>query len=225
VELIEAITSRKSIRAYKSTPVPKAILAELLESCIRAPSWANTQPWEFAVVGGKVMDELKRALVQKAEADTPANPDIPAPTFADRYLERRRENGRRLFDALGIAREDSEKRHQWYLTGSRFFDAPNAIIVYIDKALGAWSILDVGIIMQTIMLAAQSYGLGTCALYRAVIYPEELRRVLNIPESKLIVCGLAIGYPDTDAPQNKFWTTRDPLESFVTWHGFDGDNT
>jgi len=223
VELIEAITSRKSIRAYKPTPVPKAILAELLESCIRAPSFANTQPWEFAVVGGKVMDELRLALGQKAEADTPSNPDIAAPTFDGRYLERMRENGRQLYGALGIAREDRERRRQWSITGSRFFSAPNAIIVYIDKTLGAWSILDVGIVMQTIMLAAQSYGLGTCALYRAVIYPEEVRRILNIPESKLFVCGLAIGYPDMDAPQNNYRSTRDPLESVVTWHGFDGE--
>ncbi len=223
MKLIEAITSRKSIRAYKPTPVPKVMLAELLESCLRAPSWANTQPWEFAVVGGKVMDELKLALVQKAEADTPANPDIPAPAFDGRYLERIRENGRQLYGVLGIAREDKEKRRQWSLTGSRFFGAPNAIIVYIDRTLGAWSILDAGIVMQTIMLAAQSYGLGTCALYRSVIYPEELRRILNIPESKLIVCGLSIGYPDMDAPQNNFRSTRDPLETSVTWHGFNGD--
>ena len=225
MDLIEAIRFRKSIRAYKPDPVPKKILAELLETCIRAPSFGNTQPWEFAVVGGKVMDELKRALVQKAEEDTPANPDIPTPTFTDRCLERRRKNGRQLFEVLEIAREDREKRRQWYLTGSRFFGAPSAIIIYIDKSLGAWSILDAGIVLQTIMLAAQNYGLGTCAQYRAVIYPQELRRLLNIPESKLIVCGLAIGYPDMEAPQNRFWSTRDPLDTFVTWHGIDEGNT
>ena len=225
MELMKAITSRKSIRAYKPTPVPKAILAQLLGNCLRAPSFGNTQPWEFAIAGGKVMNELKQTLVQKAEADAPANPGIPTPNFAGRLLARRRENGKQLFGVLGIAREDREKRHQWYLIGSMFFNAPNAIIIYIDKTLGAWSILDAGIILQTIMLAAQNYGLGTCALYQTVIYPEELRRILNIPESKLIVCGLAIGYPDTDALQNKFWSTRDPLESFVTWRGFDGDST
>lgn len=221
MDLVEAIRCRKSIRAYKPVPVPNKILSELLDTCIRAPSFANTQPWEFAIIGGKVLDELKRALVHKAEEDAPRDPDIPDPTFAGRYLERRRENGRQLFEVLGIAREDREKRHQWSLTGSRFFDAPNAIIIYIDKSLGAWSILDVGIVMQTIMLAAQNYGLGTCAQYRAVIYPEELRRVLNIPESKLIVCGLAIGYPDMDAPQNWFQSTRDPLDAFVTCHGIN----
>jgi nitroreductase len=225
MDLNEAIRFRKSIRAYKSDPVPKKILAELLETCLRAPSWGNTQPWEFAVVGGKVMDELKRALVQKAEEDMPENPDIPAPAFADRYLERRKENGRQLFEVLGIAREDREKRRQWYLTGINFFGAPNAIIIYIDKSLGAWSILDTGIVMQTIMLAAPSYGLGTCALYRGIVYPDELRRILKIPESKLIVCALTIGYPDMDAPQNRFWSTRDPLNEFVTWHGIEEDNT
>ena len=224
MDIIEAIRLRKSIRAYKPDPVPKNILAELLETCIRAPSWANTQPWEFAIVGGTVMDELKQALVQKAEEDTPANPDIPAPTFDGRYLERLRVNGRQLFEALGITREDKEKRQQWYLTGSRFFGAPNAIFMYIDRSLGTWSILDAGIVLQTIMLAAQNYGLGTCALYRAVIYPEELRRILNIPESKLIVCGLAIGYPDMETPQNRFWSTRDPLDDFVRWHGLDESN-
>ena len=224
MELIEAILSRYSVRAYKPAPVPKEILQELLKICIRAPSWNNTQPWEFAIVGGKVMDELKQALSQKVAAETPPDSDIPAPTFTGRYLERGRENARELFGVLGIVREDREKRRQWRLAGSRLYDAPNAIILYIDKSLTTWSIMDAGIVMQTIMLAAQNYGLGTCPQYQAVMYPEELRRILNIPESKLIVCGLAIGYPDTNAPPNRFRSARDPLEAFVTWYGIDGDN-
>ncbi len=221
MELIEAILSRYSVRAYKPEPVPLGILKELLETCLRAPSWANTQSWEFTVVGGKVMDELRKAVVEKAAAEAATTSDIAPPIFTGRCLERRREDGFQLYGVLGIGREDREKRRQWELTGSRFFGAPNAIIFYTDKSLGIYPVLDVGILMQTIMLAAQNYGLGTCAMFRAVRFPEELRRILSIPESKLIICGMAIGYPDTDAPQNNFRTARDPLDSFVTWYGFD----
>lgn len=225
MELIEAILSRHSVRAYKPKPVPQRILKELLETCIRAPYWDNTQPWEFTVAGGKVMDELRKAVVQKSVEEAPTTSDIPSPTFSGRCQERSRESGRRLFEVLGIAREDTEKRRQWRLTGSRFFDAPNVIIFYIDRSLGVYSIMDVGILMQTIMLAAQNYGLGTCSMFRAVRWPEELRRILNIPESKLIVCGVAIGYPDMDAPQNRFRSGRDPLEAFVDWRGITEDDT
>ncbi len=219
MELIEAIRSRYSVRAFKPDPVPRRILQELLEVSLRAPSWANTQPWECTVVGGEVMAELKKALVEKALSEAPTTSDLKPPIFSGRYLERSQEFGRRLFEVLGIGREDAKKRQEWALTGSRFFGAPNGIIVYIDRSLTAWSILDAGLFMQTLMLAAQNYGLGTCPMFRVVRHAADLRRILGIPESKLILCGLAIGYPDTDAPQNKFRTSRDPLETFVTWRG------
>lgn len=221
MDLIEAVKSRKSIRGYKPDPVPKEILRELMEVALHAPSFANTQPWEFVLVGGKVLDQVRQALVEKALSGVERHHDIPWPTFPDLYRNRVRELGLSLYSALGISREDKEKRQQWELQGLRFFNAPNAIILYIDRNLNAWSILDVGIIMQTIMLAAQHYGLGTCPQAAIAAYPEVLRELLGIPESKLIVAGIAIGYPDWEHPANKFRSKREPVESFVTWRGIE----
>ncbi len=219
MEVLEAIRERRSIRAFKSDPVPKEVLRELLDICLRAPSWANTQPWEFVIIGGKVMEELKQILVVKRSDGVESNPDIPWPAFPDLYRERSRQLGFRLYETLGIAREDKQKRREHSLSMARFFGAPNGIIFYIDRALGSYSMFDVGILIQTIMLAALSYGLGTCCEAEVVQYADELRRLLGISESKLIVCGMAIGYPDTDALAYRFWSSREPLDTFATWHG------
>ncbi len=221
MRIMEAIRTRKSIRAYKATPVPKETLKELLENCLRAPSWGDTQPWEFAILGGQVMEELKQRLVAKVASGTRGNPDIPYPSFPEPYRDRSGANGKRLFEVLGIDRENREQRAQWSQRMFRFFDAPNGIIFYMDKSLGLWSILDIGIFLQTVMLAALNYGLGTCPEAAVVAYPEELRKMLGIPESKQFICGMAIGYPDPDAPVNKLRSLREPLETFATWHGLD----
>lgn len=219
MDLIETIKSRKSIRAYKPIPVPQEILRELMEVSLCAPSFANTQPWEFTVVGGKVLDQLREAMVDKAASGARPNFEIPWPSFPELYRNRSRELGFSLYAALGIAREDREGRKEWELQGLRFFNAPNAIIFYIDKALNAWSILDLGLLMQTVMLAAQHCGLGTCLQAAVVGYPEIIRKVLNIPESKLIVVGMSIGYPDWEHKATKFRSNREPLEKFATWMG------
>jgi len=103
----------------------------------------------------------------------------------------------------------------------QFFHAPNGIIMYMDASLGQWSLVDVGLALENLMLAAWHYGVGTCALAAAVWYPDVLRSLLNIPPSKRIVVGLALGYPDFSSPAMKFRSDREPLETLVTWHGFD----
>jgi len=220
MELLEAIRTRNSVRAFRPDPVPRKVLEELLETCIRAPSWANSQPWEFAILGGKAMEELKKKMVAKAEAEVPPNPDLPRPNFGSAWEERSRQNGRRLFEVLGIGRDDARKRLEWSVRQVQSFGAPNGIIFYLDRSLGSYSILDTGNLMTTIMLAAQAYGLGTCPQAALVRYPDVLREVLKIPETKCIVCGMAIGYPDPQAPVNKFRSHREPLSTFATWHGF-----
>lgn len=221
MDVLEAIRTRKSVRAFRPDPVPKETLAELMEICLRAPSWANTQPWEFAIVGGRVLEELKQRLAEKYATNAESHPDIPWPTFPDLYNERSREIGRWLSETLGIARDDRDKRQQLWVSGARFFEASAGIIIYIDRALSTYPVMDVGMMIQTIMLGALGYGLGTCPEAMVVRYPEVLREVLHIPESKLIVIGLAIGYADTESPINKFRSKREPLETLVTWHGFD----
>lgn len=220
MDVIDAIKARYTVRAYKPEPVPKEVLTELMEAALRAPSWANTQTWEFAVVGGEVMQELKQSLTAKASAQEERYPDIPRPEWPSPYLERSRENGIRLYQLLGISRDDMEKQLQWYVEMYRLFDAPNGIIVYTDRGLSVWALVNVGLVVQSIALAALDYGLGTAMLAASVSYPDEVRRILKIPESKQLVIAIAIGYPDPEAKVNEFRSNREPLETMVTWHGF-----
>ena len=220
MDVIDAIKARYTVRAYKPEPVPKEVLAELMEAALRAPSWANTQTWEFAIVGGEVMREFKQILAAKASAQEERYPDIPRPEWPSPYLERSRENGIRLYQLLGISRDDMEKQLQWYVDMYRLFDAPNGIIVYSDRELSVWALVNVGIVIQSIALAALDYGLGTAMLAASVSYPDEVRRILKIPESKQLVIAIAIGYPDPEAKVNEFRSNREPLETMVTWHGF-----
>ncbi len=220
MDVIEAINTRFSVRAYKPQPVAKEVLAEIMAAALRAPSWANTQTWEFAIVGGRVMQELKEILGAKAAAQEERYPDIPRPDWPPPYQERRRELGAQIYQLMGISRDDLEGQLHWFVRMYRFFEAPNAIIVYTEKGLSQWALLNIGLIVQTIALAALNYGLGTTILASGVSYPDEIRRLLNIPESKQLVLAIAIGYPDPDARENKFRSNRVSLDSVVNWYGF-----
>jgi nitroreductase len=227
MEIVEAIKQRKSIRAFKSDLVTKEILKEIMELALRAPSWANTQPWEFAIVTGKKLEEIRQAFVGKMEEDP--NPDIPRPReFPEPYDTRRRVVGRKVLELKGISREDREKRKLWLLQGLRLFEAPCVIYIYTDRSfylqgdrLNIWPIFDCGLIGENIMLLATNYGLGTITQIQAVGYPDVLRKVLGISDSKLIVLGIAIGYPDWDDPVNQLRSEREPLDNVSAWYGFD----
>jgi nitroreductase len=221
MDIIEAINSRCSVRAFKPDPVPKKVLEELLTVSQRSPSWANTQTWEFAVVGGDVMSDLRKTLAARAFAQDERNADIPYPEWTGQYKERRSSNGHRLYDLLGIKRDDMEAQLNWFVSMYRFFDAPNAIYIYSEKGVSNWTIFNCGLVAQTISLAALNYGLGSIMLAAGISYPDTIRQKLNISESKQIVIAIAIGYPDNTSAVNKFSTERVPLAEICTWHGFD----
>ena len=223
MDIMEAIQSRKSIRAFLPDPVPKEVLHRVLEAAVRAPSTDNTQPWEFIVIAGPMLDRLKKALSEKMGAPSEFAPDIPFPVLSYRppYLDRSKKQGQKVFGSMGIARDDWPRRTEWYRYMARFLDAPAGLILYVDRSLGAYAILDAGLFLQNLMLAAMSCGLGTCTQMAVVLYPQILRDVLGIPDSKLILCGVAIGYPDHKAPVNGFRSEREPLEAFASWYGFE----
>ena len=228
MDVVEAIDKRKSIRAFRSDPVPKEILKEIMGLALRAPSYDNTQPWEFAIATGKKLEEIRQAFAEKASAEEP-NPDIPlVPGFPQPYDTRRRVLGRKIFELKGIRRDDREKRLWWSLQGLRSFEAPCLIYVYIDRSfyleggkLNIWPVFDCGLVVENIMLLATGYELGSVAQIQAVLYPDVLRKVLSIPDSKLMVVGIAVGYPDWDDPVNQLGSEREPLDNVSTWHGFD----
>ena len=218
MDIIETIKIRKTIRAFLPKPVSKEILEELLEAARHSPSWANTQPWEMAVLGGDVIGEVKAALIDVATSGETPGSDIPQVRFEDPYLSRSRGVGAGLYEALGIGREDQEKRQEWALQGRKFFDAPAALIFYLDANLGTWSMLDLGLFAQSVMLAALNFDLGTSSLAVVAAYPKILRRILSIPESKKIAFGMAIGYPDWEHPANKFQSKREEVDNFAHWY-------
>ncbi len=220
MEIIEAINSRYSVRAFKREPVPKHILEDLLTVAQRSPSWANTQTWEFAVVGGEVMEDLRKSQAERAFAQDARNADIPYPEWTGKHRERRSRNGYRLYEHMGIGREDVEKQLNWFVDMYRFFGAPNAIYIYTEREVSNWAILNVGLVAQTISLAALHFGLGSIMLAAGVSYPDTVRQKLNIPETKQILIAIAIGYPDSEAAVNKFRTERAPLSEICSWHGF-----
>ncbi len=221
MDVIEAIHSRRSVRAFKPDPVPREVLQAIMEAALWAPSWENTQPWEFAVLGGDVMKNVKEALAAMGQAGEKPRLDLPWPKFTGPYMDRIKLDGRRLVRELGLPKGDRDAMRRWRMSMRKFFDAPNGVVVYVDASLSQWSLVDIGIAVENLLLAAWHYGVGTCALGAAVAYPDVLRSLLNLPESKRMILGVAMGYPDLSNPAATFQSSREPMENLVTWHGFE----
>jgi nitroreductase len=214
----ESVEMRKSIRAFKKEPVPREILREILQTALRAPSWGNTQPCLLTVVGGQALQSMIKSFLEKVSAGEPPGPEVEFPKEWPEALGRRyKENGKKLFEVLGIGREDREKRDQHRLNMFRFWGAPQAIYLHVDKRLGPYAILDTGLLTQTLALLAAERGVGTCFLAVSVLYPDVVRQHTGIPETDRIIMGMAIGYPDWDAPVNQFRSEREPFGNLVRW--------
>ena len=222
MEITDAIRSRKSIRRYKPNTVPREILEEILKVAIESPSAFNVQPWEISVVTGKVLDNIKQGNVEMQASGAAPNPDIMYKDFEGVYKQRQVACTTQLHEAMGIRREDKAARQEWNKQGLHFYDAPAAFILYADGSLDDSRLtFEIGVITQTICLAALNYGLGTCILRQGVYYPEIVRRFTGIPKSKRIVTAITIGYPDWELKINQINTQRVPLESITAWYGFD----
>lgn len=221
MEVAEALKTRKSIRAFKSDPVPPALLTEILEAARWSPSWGNTQPWELVVVQGEKVKQLTVELVAAYEKKIPPNPDVPMPaTFPDAYKTRYMACAAGLFGTMGVARDDKASRvaHMVRMTGG--FGAPVIIYVIFHSDLAEpYTMFDLGAITHALCLAAHGKGLGTCIEAQLALYPNLIRERLNLPATHRIAVGLALGYPDSAAPANAFRTDREPLEKLVRWIG------
>ncbi len=218
MELADVIERRKSIRAFRPEPVPREGLEEILEKALRAPSWGNTQPWRVTVLEGGALQAMIGEFVKKILAGGSPNPDMEMPKDWPEEMDGRyKENGRRLFAEIGIERGDRVKRDAHRLNMFRFFGAPQAIYLHQDRSLSAYSIFDAGLLAQNITLLAAEKGLGTCLLAVSVLYPDVIRQHTGIPQTDRILIGLAVGYPDADAPINQFRSERVPIENVVRW--------
>jgi nitroreductase len=226
MELIEAIKTRKSIRAFKPDPVPRSVLQEILEAARNSPSWANTQPWEFAIVTGRQLEEIKKGFLELGTTGSNMEAGRP-PEFPEPYISRVRSLGQKEYGLIGITRDNKEGRAWWNSQNFHNYGAPCVIYILIDRAfhihekgINVWPVYDCGLISQTIMLLATNNGLGTVVQAQAVIHPEIIRRVIGIPDSKLILIGIAIGYPDWAEKIASFRSDKEPLDKLVKWYGF-----
>jgi nitroreductase len=220
----QAITSRMSVRAFLPEAVPRETLMHVLDVASRAPSGVNTQPWKVYVLQG----ETRNALVSKvcaAHDAVRADPSQAAhyqeayPYYPEKwvspYIERRRENGWGLYGLLGIGKGDKDKMHAQHQRNYRFFDAPVGLMFTIDRVLGRGSLLDYGMFLQSIMVAARGHGLHTCPQaawngFAKIILPH-----IGAGEEEMLVCGMALGYADPSALVNSFHTPREPASQFT----------
>ena len=210
------IQNRRSTRAYLSTPVPEGVLHALLRSARLAPSGANLQPGAFVQVRGAVREALSADLVDawqhgRAEAEDYSYFPQPMP-----HTLRRRQvaAAQAMYGALGVARDDRAGRDAQFERNFRFFDAPVALVVTMPHNMGSGCYMDLGMTLYGLMLAAQAQGLATCAIGAMASYPNLIRQHLALDASSHIVCGMALGYADPDAPVNQTQTTRCALDDY-----------
>lgn len=221
MDLDKAIEERISVRAYRDKQVPKKVVEEILTLAGKAPSWGNTQPWEFAVIGGEEKNALSEEMKNLALKGETPNPDFDMPQdFSGEYKDRYRMTGKMLFELAGIARDDSQARLNQFISMFDGFGAPCLIYILLDEVLTTvYPVFDAGGIANYISLVATSKGLGTCMMAALAMYPEPVKKRLGLASSKKIVLGLSLGYPDGENPVNQLKTQREDVSKIVTWAG------
>lgn len=218
MDVKEAVQARRSIRAFSAKPIPKEILKEILEQALQAPSWGNTQPWKLTVVVGPILEKIREEYLRLSRQGVSVNPDFPFQTaFNEIQTSRYKGLGKNLFKALGIGREDQEKRLAYNLDMTSFFGAPCLVYLHFDKGFHPYALMDGGIILQTIALLAVEHGLGTCILTRSVSYPDVVRKHTGLPSDQDLIMGIGIGYPEKGHPANLFRSQRGKPEEFIDW--------
>lgn len=218
MDAIECIKTRMSIRRFKPEPVPKEVLLDVIRTAQRSPSYKNSQPWEVVIVSGEKKEELSELLVGLLEEGLEPNPDIPEPAgwpddiegrIRDTLEKRSREFG------IDISAPDNIKRSK--KANFRFYGAPHGIFFFQDASLNEWSTLDMGMFVQNVMLAAHARGLGTVPQGFLIDYSAEIKRFLEIPESKRLLLGMSIGYPDMEDRLNSYRTERVDVSEIMKW--------
>ncbi|MCZ7358106.1 MAG: nitroreductase [Candidatus Methanoperedens sp.] len=221
MNVTDALNSRYSTRAFRPDQVDKETILNILEAATRAPSWANTQPWEIFVAGGEVLNRIRGEYLANFQNGVPGKPDVVAPQKWPPAMKKRMEElGETRFNIAGIKRDDKAARHAIFEMNYKFFGASVVIYLCMDRSLTPWSIFDIGMLAQSIMLASQEHGLGSIPAYMLVSYPDLIRTELEIPEHLSIIIGIALGYSDIQHPQNKFRSPRRPILEVVRFKGF-----
>ena len=217
-----AIRSRRSVRAFTKQEVPEGTIREILETAARAPSGTNTQPWHVYVLRGRTKTLLSRKILAAYDDPNEAVRHKPEyqyyPTkWVSPYIERRRKVGWDLYGLLGIGKDDKAKMHAQHRRNYKFFDAPVGLMFSIDRLLEKGSWLDYGMFLENIMIAARGRGLDTCPQAAFTPFHDIISTFLKMPVSETLVCGMALGYADSEAIENTLVTDREPLKVWVSF--------
>jgi nitroreductase len=215
MDLLKVIEERKTIRAFKPDPVPREKIEEILKLSIHAPSAINLQPWEFIVVTGEEKERLSRRLIkaykEKQIACSPGNVK-PLPKTYGKRGAKTLELMKPFFEEMGV------DINPYINEGScSFYGAPVTILICLDDSFPKARMVDIGLALGYLVLTAHEFGLGTCPIGLIIAYEDEIKDLLNIPENKNVIIGVALGYTDPDIPINRFKSQRDHLETFIRW--------
>ena len=220
----DVVLGRRSVRGFKPEPVPKALVREVIEIAMRAPSSLNTQPWNFYVVSGAPLDRIRAGNTERMLAGVPQSREFRiGPPFAGPHRERQIGVAKQLFGAMGIARDDAAGRQDWVMRGFRQFDAPVCVIVTYDRVLhGADDApFDCGAVATALVNAAWSRGLGAVINSQGIMQSPVVREHAGIAEDQVIMKSIALGWPDESFPANAVVSTRKTVEEATTFVGFD----
>jgi len=215
MDVFQAIRERKSIRAFKPDPIPKETIEGILRLTIHAPSAINIQPWEFFVVTDEETERLSRKLIKAyREKQVSCSPGAVKPlpeTYSQRGIVAS-ESMKPYLEQVGVSFE------QFINEGScNFYGAPVAIIICLDDSFSKARMVDIGVALGYLMLSAHGFGLATCPIGLITAYEDEIKDLLNIPENKNVIIGVALGYPDWENPLNRFKSSRENLDELVRW--------
>jgi nitroreductase len=214
------IRSRRTVRAFRPTPVPRSEVAEILDIARCAPSNSNTQPWSVHVLEGEPKRLLSEALALSHERnDLQPSQHFPSELPAA-CVSRQADFGARYYAALGIDRNDAAARNRQSARNLCFFDAPVGLIFTIDNRLTKHSWADCGMFLQTVMIAARARGLDTCPQVSFVRHEPVIAEFLRLPSTQAVVCGMSLGYADTESVVNDLGMPREPVENFSVFWGF-----
>ena len=221
-----AIERRYSVRAFLPTPVPRPLIEDILRVASRAPSGTNAQPWKVYVLQGAKKDELVQKvcaahdeLRQHPELETKFREDYDyyPRHWVEPYLGRRRQNGWSLYGLLGIGKGDKDAMHAQHQRNFRFFDAPVGLMFTLDRVMGQGSLVDYGMFLQNIMVAARARGLHTCPQAAWNDYASIVLPYIGAGAQEMLVCGMSLGFADLAAPVNGYSTPREPVATFTRW--------
>jgi nitroreductase len=220
MDVIEAIKSRFSTRAFLDEPVNQETVTAILDAARWAPSGGNLQPWQVAVVIGETKRRIGDEIIQARKVGIKEHPDYPyyPLDWFEPYTSRRKATGVALYQSLGIEREDMEQRTEAWNRNYRFFDAPVGLLFFINRNLGNGAWVDLGLFLQNLMLTACDHGLATCPQASLADYPDIIRNILNIDDENTLICGLSLGYADPNAPVNQYRTDRVDISEFTQWY-------